>query len=1320
MEQELIYNAASEQLTASFVPAILRRQFAKDPKRKAGTPVGENYAALLWIDICAFSPLCNRIIKDSELGVEKLSRILQEHYEFLLGIIAEHNGEPVTFAGDGLLASWPCSEGNLKYAIESAASCAHAILGRRKTTDDLGNLLSFHVVVSGGPCELIELGGANNQWMFTIAGKALSDISLVAQNRAPDQVLISNTALKYLDSNLARIPANHDSSILIGSPACVNSPVDANEPLKPEAIDALQYYVPKPIGFPLNIERLQWIAELRPVTIVFIQIPIHGLETAEIITSLRQSVILATPIVNMYDGLLNQIWVDEKDANMLVCFGPPPHSHADNPARGIKTALDIHTILNNAGIENGIGVTTGNAYCGIFGNDMLRQYTVIGDVVNLGARFAALKNNQVLCDKSTYNICQDTFEFSSSLEMRIKGNTELVTAWQPVRLLKDNSNNKTTHASIGRKKELSFLLETFDQVASGESKLLLVQGQSGMGKSRLLLDFKVSMNKRGHQVFLETTDIREKDVPYTALRNIFSALLEIDETKNDTTRTKKINRLVEKYGPRACLLNVILPLEIAESAEVKTLPGSQKAMATHNFLLDLLNDAAQKKPIAIIIDDAQWIDEMSAKLIEDIPGKINNSMVIYSLPDAERVPRIQQLVQDGVINITLDELSNDDLNKLICARLGVTEVAENISLPIRKVAKGNPFFSAQLAGSLLDQGMIIVENGKCRFAPNINTDSLSLPETVKGVVRRRIDCLGHGAQLSLKVGSIIGQRFRTHLLQHIYPVQTEKNLVDSYLLEDKQYGLLDETVIDNMDAFVFNHSITREVAYEMTLVEQRKRLHRSSAEWYESNFAENLSPFYTPLAYHWEEAGEKIKASEYYEMEAFRLFSHGYPKQATDVGLKGIALFNINIVLDVAAMGAKIGECMGAIGQLMEGRTIESLLDFKKLEDPFTERLVTMLTHISPLAHNSGQAELFVLMSLLGMKTTLENGNSNATADVYSMYSIIYRGMTDDSVTADKWSKLALDVDEKYGGMLHGRVAFVRNWFINHWVRHMKESLPVSEYAAQAAFNSGDVIFGCFNLSCKVILLARTGAPLAEVIETGRVQLVANGKRVANAAFHLYDEIQRAKALAGLTKAYTSFTDEEFDEENDIASICASDFSNQIACYFISKLMINAEFGQWTDALQWAVKLPPFYMAFAGEPAEIDFEYFGAVAALYQSLHTDEQETEKLVQSADASLAKMRGWAQCCEANFLHKAMILEAIKEGMYGNADNALKTFEQAAAKAAGQGYIQHTGHAYEHMAHLQKRLGLPVTALSRCIEAYSSWGATGKINYMKELFM
>ncbi len=505
----------------------------------------------------------------------------------------------------------------------------------------------------------------------------------------------------------------------------------------------------------------------------------------------------------------------------------------------------------------------------------------------------------------------------------------------------------------------------------------------------------------------------------------------------------------------------------------------------------------------------------------------------------------------------------------------------------------------------------------------------------------------------------------------------------------------------------------------MTLAEQRRQLHQRSAEWYENNFPDNLQPFYLRLANHWEQAGDIIKASEYLERECNRLVSAGFTKQAIELGIKGINLFDINIDPEPSIVASRIGETMQAIAGLMENKTIQSLSDLKQLDDAKTERLIVMLTHIGPYTYIGSRLDLFVLLSVLGLKITLENGNAEATADVYSMYSIVHRSMTGDSRAAFDWSKLAIAIDNKHGGKLHPRVAHVHAWFLNHWILPLSETFAVSRRGIDAGLASGDVMFTCFNLAGYIVFMAASGKHLDEVIETGRKHFAINNMRVVNAAFHIILEMQVAKALKGTTTGNTQLTDEEFDETKDVASILNTDFTNQKGFYYIAKLKLHTHFGEWEEALKWAEYIPPIYPYIAHQIGEIEFELFQGISLLYRAAETTGEAREELLSRADAGIKKIYGWAEVCSHNFLHKAMILDAIKEGLFGNADTATDLFEKAADIAGTNGFINDKALALEHLLRMQHRHGLKKTSLERAAQAWNQLGAYRKAKYIIQQF-
>ena len=1309
----------ADQLILSFVPGVLRSEYENNPARKMGDPLEKDHVTLLWIDLCNFSPLCSRLMKDPVSGVEKITGILNSHYDFVLSMVTDYGGQPLFFAGDGLMSAWPSHKENIAEAIEAAAACVFKIIEDRKCLDDNNKLFSLHAILAAGPWQMAELEGVQGNRLISFYGDAFSALSLASKNDAPNRLLISDAALALLGGGLKSEPVTNATSILLQSPPAPRKADHLHPQLPEEVTQTLQSYVPRTLSFPLNEEHLQWMAEIRPVTILFVRLQNNDKTPDESLNQLRQSVALARTLVQKYDGLLNQVWMDEKESNMLICFGPPPSAHIDNPERGVRLGFEIHHLLKGSHIDNSVGVSSGMAYCGILGNDVLRHYTVIGDVVNCGAHIAGVKRNEIFCDKTTYSLTNKWLNYGGQIKATIKGQKEPIVLYVPKSIVDDNGLKTAFSISIGREKEMAVLTAAFQNTMAGNHACVIIEGDSGMGKTKLLEDFAAAIASENAMVAAGLGDFVSRNTPYASLRNVVSTLLGIGHAL-EIGNTVDYENLVARFGNRACLLNIVLDTAIPDSEEVRTMTGTQRVQATHDFLLQLFTEDAQKQPLVLMIDDAQWVDDSTWRLIESITEKVANCLILLTFQLTDSNAEVQRLKDIGALSIVLKEMPDTDLEALICAKLEVGAISRDVSKAVLSVAKGNPFFCIELAGSLVDNELLLFANNSCSLASEAAMKGFALPETVRGAIRRRIDRLGKGSQLSLKVGSVVGTRFSENILRSIYPIAAERSAVPDYLLEVEKNGFVNGTTVDNLSGYLFHNAVTVEVAYEMTLAEQRRQLHRESAAWYENNFKDNLQPYYVRLANHWNEAGEKDKAIAYQEMEAFRLFQLGYVKEALNLGLEIAKQLGQDIPRDLPSIGQQIGENMAAIQTLMIGKTIKGLVAHKKLADSKKEQVIKLLLSIGPFAHQSQQGELFALLTILCQRLTLEYGNGASAAEVYAMYAIIYKALTGDSETAFTWSKLSLEIDKQNGYSLQSRVLFIHGWFIGLWKLPIVDLIPLAYAGAEAGFASGDIVYACFNLSLAVVLKSVCGKPLQEVVQTAAEHFVRNNNAVINAAFHLMHEEQVAKAFQGKTSNYTSLTDEKYNEEKDIASICNTDLFNQVAYYLVSKLKLNVHFGQWDEAVEWGGKCYPLLPAFASQPGEIELEQFYAMAALYKAAEPGEEATANFSTLADAGINKLTAWAKLCPDNFLHKATLLQAIREGFTGDASKAGMQFLDAAQKAKTSGFVQDCGLAYEHLVRMKKRKGLPYgDDLQAAIEVYSQWGADGKIRYLREQF-
>lgn len=1325
MDLNLINNVSDETIVASFVPSFLRERFSIGNDWKLDNYSNESEAVLLWLDVYNFSAMCNRLMKEPESGVNKISSILHLHYEFLLKSIIQCGGTPLFFVGDGLMAFWPTNNLNAKESVRLAISCAFNVLEQNETFDDKNERISIHAVIAYGSWKMKELNGPHGKKLFSYFGDVFNELRSASKNRAPNKVLIRDLVIELIDEEVLVEPMEYNTSILVKNPFFqmdLKKNEQVNWSYSKEVLKRIQKFVPTTLNLPLSRERLNWVSELRPVSVVFVRFDNSMENTEAKVHDMDELANIITPLVEKHDGLLNMIWMDEKATNVLICFGPAPSAHIDNPLRSCKLAFEVNEILEMKGYDNSIGIGSGIAYCGVLGNDNLRQYTIIGDVVNLSSRYAAIRTHGIVCDETTYKASRKYIEFKPVIEINIKGESEAVRLFPISSIGEEDTKNieNDSSASIGRDKELNQIIDCFNKSDQQRSSIAILNGESGMGKSTLRKDFISQINKE-ELIYSNSAVFIERQTPYYIWNEVFISILGLKSGSTSTSRTAKFEEIQERFGEKSCLLNVVLHTSFPESNWFRSLTAVNKVNESHNLLLEILGDISNQRKLIIMFDDAHWIDEISWRLIKSINSEIGNTFLILSMEGESDKKIFDYNTLSNVTYIKLKELDEESLRKLFASKIGTTHVSDEIVALSKKVAKGNPLFSLEFINSLLEEGLIIVKNNSCELSKDATIGDHSLPETVRGALRRRIDKMDSGSQLTLKVGSVVGYKFGKEIVGDIYPIMNERHYVSSYLEEAKSSGFLNDTIVDNYDGYLFNNSAIADVSYESILADQKKFLHKKSALWYEKNFEDYLQPFHVRLANHWNQAGYKRKSIFYYKQESTRLFGLGFMRQALLIGLEGLKILNYNLTLDKESIGSQIAENSNVIQMLMKDRSISSLLDQKELESPETDELIEFMIFLSPLAHVGNEPELFALLGLICQRITLEEGNGKMAAMVYAMYSIIFKAFTNDSASSFAWSNLAIAVDIKNNCSYESSVLFIHGWFIAHWMMPVRTLIQLSNQGADAGFKSGDILYACFNLSCSVILMNMAGIKLNKVIDAASENILRNNNQVVNAAFHLKHEKQLAKVFQGKTDSYTSFSDDEIDEEKEIAIICNSDMYNQMSYYYISKLKLNAHFGNWQQGLEWGDKAYPLLMTFANQPGHVDLEFYYGLASLYCAAEKEGKESVAHLERANGIIETISSWSKLCPDNFLHKYLILKAVRSAFEGKHENANQLFVEAAMHARNENFSHDEGLAYEHLVRMKFTLKQNFDKdIQKAIAAYNVWGAHAKIDYLKAQFL
>jgi class 3 adenylate cyclase/tetratricopeptide (TPR) repeat protein len=885
---------------ASYVPALITRRLAADPAPLAA-PLAERFTvAVLFADITGFTPLTERLGQRGLTGVEELSRILKDYFGPLTALIAEHGGDVVKFAGDALLAAWivdfrplrvnadwPNQQSafnnpqSLPEATLRAAQCALAVQARLHNYPAAeGVRLSMRLGIGVGEMTLIHIGGVFGRWEFVLTGSAIGDVSLAEKQAQPGEVILSPEAWALAQA-ACEGDEGRDGGWRLTAIRAPLPPSAAIEPeLSPEMEPALRAYLPGAILARLAAGQSGWIAELRRVTVLFINLPGFGQTTT--LDESHEAMRELQRAIYRYEGSINKLNVDDKGVTLVAALGLPPLAHEDDSVRGVLVALDVHAALTRLKRPHAIGVTTGRIFCGSVGGERRREYAIHADSVNLAARLmqavaSDLRSSlrgipegliPILCDDATYHTAQGRINFEPLPAITVKGKAAPVAVYRPLGEKKAAVRVQTE--IVGRERERAILTEAMQTLLRGDTAgVVVVEGEPGIGKSRLVAEVRRQAHEMGVVTFAGAGDAVEKTAAYHGWRGVFAELFGLESIPDAEARRQ---RVIQSLGPewreQAPLLNDVLSLDLAPTDLTQQLIGEVRADNTRQLLVTVLQAAVAQAPKVILLEDTHWLDSASWALALNVSQRVHPILLVVAtrpLPEPLPPEYAKLLAQPNTIRLQLQPLPDDDALTLVCHRLGVTGLPDSVAALIREKAEGNPFFSEELAYALRDSGLIQVTGDECRVTAGVDLKTVTFPDTVQGVITSRIDRLSPPQQLALKVASVIGRMFIFRILHAIYPIQADKARLHDYL---STLETLDLTPLDTPEpdlTYIFKHIITQEVAYNLMLFAQRRELHRAVAEWYERVHADDLSLYYPLLAYHWSKAEDRANALTYLE-----------------------------------------------------------------------------------------------------------------------------------------------------------------------------------------------------------------------------------------------------------------------------------------------------------------------------------------------------------------------------------------------------------------------------------------------------------------------
>ncbi|MBW4024527.1 MAG: AAA family ATPase [Proteobacteria bacterium] len=1312
------------RLVESFMPPSLRLAMG------AASRPPEGDMALIWVDIVGSTGIAGRLVESGPAGAEALAGLLTRHFDRLLDLLSRHGGEPLMFAGDALLAGWHCADEGPGSAVARAVACGQTILvapaGTPDATSVSGDRLQLHVAIAVGARRTTAIGPGRNVLTVTVGG-GLADLQATTRTKLPEEILLSDAARAALGEDAEAVRAGPNAFRLV---ALLRAPPPVPLSIPPVPADALQRvttHVPLPLASRLDRGLLDWGAELRRVTVVFVGIPDLDHSSPGVLRTLETVAETVGPLVRRHDGYVHQLRVDESGANMVIYFGIPPVAHPDDPSRAVRCTMDIRDALRRGGLRACFGVATGRVVCGIVGNDLFRAFAIFGNPVYLAARLQAAGPGMIQCDDATMRGAGDGVAFLPVGRKQLRGVAPPVAVWTPRR----QEHADAPLPMYGRTDELDTLLAALrraetEPAPGGRLPLLLIEAEAGMGKSRLIAELQAQAAADGVVVFSGYADRIERQVPFRVWRGVLERVLGLDTAASGVDeRAALLDNLGPALAPRAALLNAILPLDLPETAETQSLTPQRRIPLLQEMLLALLRRAAGANRLLVTLDDAHWADEQSWAFAEIAAREVAGLVLVVGMQPLEDDAWPDALTAAGARRLRLKELSEAEQDALVMARLGTERLAPDLAALMRARTRGHPFFCLELARALLEEGLIEVVDGTCRIARHVDAARLLLPDTVQAMTIRRLDQLEPDSQVTLKVASAAGLRFPSQLVAEIHPLlKTAPEVVSGHLSQHHRIGFLEPDLIEERDGYAFRHGILRDVTYVLMLYAQRRQLHRAIADWYERVFVDDRSRLYVLLAHHLEAAGEAEQAASYLLLEAERLFRAGLVRQSVEVGLTGARLLGADLPVGGTELRAAVGVELERINELLGDRAPQELVSLPPLVNTTAGHLIRLLLALAPFAFQFEQ-ELFALMVCSSLRLTLEYGNGPFAADVYGMYSIIFGAMSGDRVMAVGWSRLSLTMQGTARGASFSRCAFIHIWFHSHWVSSLDAGMDLALAGGEAGLGDREIIYGCFNLAGFVVLQAAAGRPLPEVMDACRRHLSTTSGQVLNSAYHLILELQFAKAMAGLTAGPLCLGDAEYDETADIASIMESNLGNQIGYYLVTMTRLHLHDQDWPGALRFAERARAALPFFLGQTAEFELAQYRGLAALSLAAFDTGAERavrgpvtldrEGLIQDGWDCMEQLRLWSGPNPNLFGHKAELLDGLLHAARGSAAEAVERLRRAADGALRGRFLQDAGLAQEYLARVLRRAGDEAGAAEAAEQArrlFADWGAVSKL--------
>jgi class 3 adenylate cyclase/predicted ATPase len=669
-------------------------------------------------------------------------------------------------------------------------------------------------------------------------------------------------------------------------------------------------------GSPREIERrakAQSEGERRQLTVMFCDVVDSTTLSARLDPEEWRAVVrgyqaTCAGIIRRFDGHVAQYLGD----GLLVYFGYP-HAHEDDALRAVRAGLEIIDALEDRRRERGaergltrgaaeirvrIGIHTGLVVVGEIGEGGRRELLALGETPNLAARLQALAAPDTLViSAATHRLITGLIDARDLGLHSLKGFSTPVRVYQVqgesgVRTRLEAGGAVGLTPLVGREEEVAFLRRRWEQVTEGHGQVVLLDGEPGIGKSRLV---QVLTEFLATEAYVR---IEWRCSPYhqsSALHPVIDQLrrlLRFERGETSEERLEKLERMLAQRGlalPETVpFIATLLSLPLPERYPPPALDPQRLKQRILETLVAWLKQEAQRAPVLLIVEDLHWVDpstlELLGLLVERLAEERLFRLLTYRPDFHASWPMLSNMA-----HLTLSRLARRQVEEMVESIAGRQGLPAAVVQQVVAKTDGVPLFVEELTKTVLEAGRQVGTPAVStpRSADSESNPTLAIPTTLHDSLMARLDRLATVKEVA-QLGATLGREFGYELIEAVSPLdpaglqQALAKLVDAELLY--QRGQPPQA------RYIFKHALIQDAAYQSLLRSTRQRYHQQIARAIEERLPETIETQPELLAHHYSEAGLTEQALPYWQEAGQRAVQRSANVEAISHLRRGLAL----------------------------------------------------------------------------------------------------------------------------------------------------------------------------------------------------------------------------------------------------------------------------------------------------------------------------------------------------------------------------------------------------------------------------------------------